>query len=108
MKSPIDVKQSIAASHTIVQTIKKMYLVLKNLKLNPALTLGVGFLEAFLLRLRRAWEGLSTTMFFTYMCVHLYNGFTYMRVQWGRCGRVQNPQSAIVGQRTSCSSTAEW
>ena len=48
-----------------------MFLVLKKLKLNPALTLGLGFLEAFLLRLRRAWEGLSTTMV-SHTCV--YNG----------------------------------
>ena len=88
-----------------------MFLVLKKLKLNPALTLGLGFLEAFLLRLRRAWEGLSTTMVLhtcAYNCTLVYNGFTYTCVQWGRCGRVQNPQSAIVGQHTSCSSTAEW
>ena len=51
-----------------------MFLVLKNLKLNPALTLGLGFLEAFLLRLRRAWEGLSTTMV---LHTRVYNG-----VQW--------------------------
>ena len=48
-----------------------MFLVLKNLKLNPALALWLGFLEAFLLRLRRAWEGLSTTMV-SHTCV--YNG----------------------------------
>ena len=85
VKSPIDVKQSIAASHTIVQTIKKI-LVLKNLKLNPALTLGLGFLEAFLCygwcALGKVWAQLwfyihvRTTVHWCTMVSHtrVYNG----------------------------------
>ena len=66
-----------------------MFLVLKKLKLNPALTLGLGFLEAFLLRLRRAWEGLSilVQLWFQIHIACVYNGFTsnacvYNGVQW--------------------------
>ena len=70
-----------------------MFLVLKNLKLNPALTLGLGFLEAFLLRLRRAFEGLSTAMV---LHTQVYNGVQWFHIHACTMGSLRSSAKSTI------------
>ena len=85
VKSPIDVKQSIAASHTIVQTIKKKVSGLEKIKVESCLD--------FRARISRSLFVMAEARLGRFE--HNY-GFTYMCVQWCTMGSMRSCAKSTI------------